>query len=78
MKTINTLIVTASTLVLRACGNSSNDDDTSPSGEMDTDFSGFVISSFAMTADDTDAVEIYDLDFRFNDEENPAAFDSLL
>lgn len=73
MKTINVLLVTATVMLLSACGSSNNSNvDTT------TDFNGFVISTFAKTADNSDPIDVNALDFRFADQENPAAFDSLL
>ncbi|MGB5579560.1 MAG: hypothetical protein WBM54_05125 [Woeseia sp.] len=38
----------------------------------------FVKDQFANTADNTDPVEINDVDFNFDNAENPRAFDDLL
>lgn len=42
------------------------------------DFTGFVKDQFAATADDSDPVEVDDVDFAFDDQDDPAAFDDLL
>lgn len=75
MKTINAMLTMSAILVLSACGNSNNQAPTADSG---TDFNRFVISTFAKTADDTDPIDVNGLDFRFADQEDPAAFDSQL
>lgn len=51
------------------------DPDPDPTGD---NFNDFVIDLVQNnTADDTDPVEINDLDFEFDEEEDPAAFDEL-
>lgn len=42
------------------------------------DFTTFVGEQFAMTADDSDPQPVDDVDFEFNDQDDPAAFENLL
>ncbi len=42
------------------------------------DFTAFVLDQFAATADDSDPESVDDIDFEFNDQEDPDAFSELL
>ncbi|MBT8097273.1 MAG: hypothetical protein HKN35_13050 [Woeseia sp.] len=83
-KLIVTALLALGTLGLTACGNSSNDvplfvpPPPAPPPAQPESFTMFVKEQFANTADDTDPVEINELDIDFDNADNPNAFDDLL
>lgn len=69
------------TVLLAACGGSGGSSSgfaPPPDNEQQTSFTGFVETQFAVTADDTDPIPIESLDFDFDDQGDPGAFDTLL
>lgn len=61
-------------------GGCSDSDSSRPDPEMDTevDFTEFVKEEIDNTKDDRDAVDINDIEFTFNDQNNEKAFDDVL
>ncbi len=74
MKISKLLVATALLATLAACGGNGNPQAV----ELGSDFTSFVERQFAATADNTDPVSVNNLQFRFPDQGNPAAFDQLL
>jgi hypothetical protein len=72
------LCVLASLLLAMTACDSSNYGGSPPVPPQATDFTGFVKDQFAATADDSDPVEVDEVDFTFDDQDDPAAFDDLL
>lgn len=80
--TIATLLASGA-LGLAACGGGSV---SSPRVELPTpppppppiSYTTFVKDQFAATADNTDPAEINDIDFAFDNADDPGAFDDLL
>ncbi len=81
-------LLTLGALGLAACG-SSNTDSLSPPEPVEPpaqppqppqpqSYTLFVKEQFANTSDNTDPVEINDIEFNFDNAENPRAFDDLL
>ena len=80
------LLTALMAMLLSGCNVFDDDDDNAPppdDGGMpppmeSVDFTGFVIDLVQNgTADDTEPVEINDIDFAFDDNDEPAAFDAL-
>lgn len=80
------IILTLGAFGIAACGSSGDSGSspptippiTPPPVEPPTSFTQFVKDQFAGTADNTDPVEINDVDFDFDNADNPQAFDDLL
>lgn len=67
--------VTLLGLVLTGCSDSSNN--RAPQTDIAVDFTTFVKNEIKKTADDREAVNINNLEFSFNDQDNEQAFDDL-
>ena len=69
-------------VTLIGCGSYDDDDGgpipPPPPPPAQTDFTTLIKNQFAATADNTDPVQIDDLNIVFADQDNPAAFDDLL
>ncbi len=59
-------------------GSSESDDGNAGVADTSQEFADLVSDLFASTSDSTDPVEINDFELRFNDQDNPSAFDDLL
>lgn len=65
-------------VILAACSDSNNfGNNLDPAPPQSVDFTQFVTEQVNNTADDREAVNINDLDFSFNDQDNEQAFDGL-
>lgn len=84
-----TTLFLISGVVLSGCGDSRDEVLVAPPVEPTeptvppvaneaVDFTAFVGEQFTMTAEDTDPQAVDDIDFEFNDEDDPEAFDDLL
>lgn len=77
-----TMLAMAASMAVAGCGSDSLPPPIEPMPPPPppaaVDFTGFVIEQFAATADDTDPVAVDDMDFEFNDQDNPDAFAELL
>lgn len=79
-----TMLAMAASMAVASCGSSDRPPaiepmpPSPPPPPAAVDFTGFVIEQFAATADDTDPVAVDDMDFEFNDQDNPDAFAELL
>lgn len=76
------ILLTAAVLALAACTDGRDayerPDTIGPVTPTPVSFTGFVEEQFANTADDTDPVELNDIGFNFDSQDNPTAFDDLL
>lgn len=78
------LIAVAACIVVAGCSDGQRNN--APPGMMEPEpappapvsFTGLVKDQFAATADDTDPVEINEIDIDFDSQSDPAAFDDLL
>lgn len=80
MKSITQLAVIGLTgIALTGCfdGSSSSDNQDDGGGEMTRDFTAFVIDEIENTDDSRDPVNVNNLEFSFNDQNNEQAFDRL-
>lgn len=69
------------TLALTGCfdgSSSSNSSDENPQQDMAVDFGTFVRAEFDNPNPNREPKQINDIDFSFNDQNNPQAFDDLL
>ena len=75
-------MVIGGVVTLSACGSDSNPpvvvEPPPPPPPAPVSFSGFVKDQFAATADDTDPEEVDGIDFEFDADDDPDAFDDLL
>lgn len=72
------LLLIAIAAALAGCADGANDAAISFEREPPTNFTSVVKDMFAVTADNTDSLEVDQIPMEFNDLENPAAFDDLL
>lgn len=59
-------------------GSSQSNDGNAAGADTSREFARLVADLFASTSDSADPVEINDLEIRFNDQDDPTAFDELL
>ncbi|MEQ5835118.1 hypothetical protein [Marinobacter sp. NFXS9] len=74
MKAVMTLIA-LSLLGLAGCSSNHDSDDDN---NAEVDFTAFVKSEIKNTQDDRDAVDVNDVTFSFNDQDDPDAYDDIL
>lgn len=77
------MLVMAASMAVAGCGGSSSSSPPvapppPPPPPAGVDFTGFVLEQFAATADDSEPAAVDDIDFEFNDQDNPDAFAELL
>lgn len=81
-----TALLALGALWLAACGSNNADSipafqtppPATPPPAQPQSYTLFVKGQFANTADNTDPAEVNDVDFNFDNAENPRAFDDLL
>lgn len=75
-----TVLLLAGGIALSGCGDSDSpfEVQTTPAEPQAVDFKAFVTEQFSMTADDTDPRAVDDVEFEFNDQDDPDAFSELL
>lgn len=75
-----TVLLLAGGIALSGCDDSDSpfEEVTTPAEPQAVDFTTFVGEQFAMTADDADPEAVDGLEFEFNDQDDPEAFDDLL
>lgn len=72
------LLLVAIAAAFAGCADGTNDAAISFEPEPASSFTSVVKDMFAVTADNTESVEVDQIPIGFNDLENPAAFDDLL